>query len=169
MRLVEKVTALYGDDLRGLSFALWGLSFKPNTDDVREAPSRVLVRELTQRGAMVRGYDPVAGQAACAALKDDLGMSVFNAQFQWVDDPYQALEGASALLIATEWKAFRCPDFARMKSLLRDQRIFDGRNMYEPEVMRQHGIDYHGIGRMARVNPQDGIQAVERSDTLLRA
>lgn len=168
LRLVEKVTALYGDDLNGLSFALWGLSFKPNTDDVREAPSRLLVRELTQRGAFVRGYDPVAGQAACDALKGDLGMQVFSTQFELVDDPYQALEGAAALLIATEWKAFRSPDFDRMKSLLRDRRIFDGRNMYEPEVMRQHGIDYHGIGRMARVDHRESAQSVERTDTLLR-
>lgn len=170
LRLVEKITALYGDDLSGLSFALWGLSFKPNTDDVREAPSRLLVRELTQRGAMVRAYDPVAGKAACEALKSDLGLEVFSRQFVVVDEPYQALEGSVALLIATEWKAFRSPDFDRMKKLLRDKRIFDGRNMYEPEVMRQHGMDYHGIGRMARAEEECiGIQIAERPRDLVRA
>jgi UDPglucose 6-dehydrogenase len=169
LRLVEKVTALYGDDLSGRCFALWGLSFKPNTDDVREAPSRLLVRELTRRGALVRAYDPVAGQAACEALKSDLGLEVFSTQFELVDEPYQALEGCAALLIATEWKAFRSPDFDRMKSLLTDRRIFDGRNMYEPEVMRQHGMDYHGIGRMARTRSAQEAQSTERTDTLLRA
>ena len=169
LRLVEKVTALYGDDLSGLSFGLWGLSFKPNTDDVREAPSRLVVRELTQRGAFVRAYDPVAGQAACEALKSDLGLQVFGSQFELVDDPYQALEGCAALLIATEWKAFRSPDFARMKSLLSDRRIFDGRNMYEPDMMRQHGIDYHGIGRMARQDQQLQAQGAGRVQDVLRA
>ena len=168
LRLVEKVTALYGDDLSGLCFALWGLSFKPNTDDVREAPSRLVVRELTQRGALVRAYDPVAGQAACEALKTDLGLQVFGSQFELVNDPYQTLEGCSALLIATEWKAFRSPDFDRMKGLLSDRRIFDGRNMYEPEMMRQHGIDYHGIGRMARLDQHQQNQTMDRAEDFLR-
>ena len=166
LRLVEKITALYGDDLSGLRFALWGLSFKPNTDDVREAPSRVLVRELTQRGAHVRAYDPVAGQAACEALKTDLGLKVFSTQFELVDEPYEALEGCAALLIATEWKAFRSPDFERMKRMLRDQRIFDGRNMYEPEVMRQHGMDYHGIGRMASAEEGAHTYSASAADLL---
>ena len=168
LRLVEKVTALYGDDLSGLSFALWGLSFKPNTDDVREAPSRLVVRELTQRGAFVRAYDPVAGQAACEALKTDLGLQVFGNQFELVDEPYQALEGCAALLIATEWKAFRSPDFDRMKSMLSDRRIFDGRNMYEPDMMRQYGIDYHGIGRMARLDQHHQAQLTDRTEDFLR-
>ena len=169
LRLVEKVTALYGDDLNGLSFALWGLSFKPNTDDVREAPSRLVVRELTQRGAFVRAYDPVAGQAACEALKTDLGLEVYGSQFELVDDPYQALEGCAALMIATEWKAFRSPDFDRMKGLLHDRRIFDGRNMYEPDTMRQHGIDYHGIGRMARLHHTDQDHVADSAADFLRA
>ena len=134
-----------------------------------QAPSRLLVRELTQRGAMVRAYDPVAGKAACEALKSDLGLEVFSRQFVVVDEPYEALEGCVALLVATEWKAFRSPDFDRMKTLLRDKRIFDGRNMYEPEVMRQHGVDYHGIGRMARAEDECvGTQAPERSRDLVR-
>jgi UDPglucose 6-dehydrogenase len=168
LRLVEKITALYGDDLSGLSFAMWGLSFKPNTDDVREAPSRLVVRELTMRGAFVRAYDPVAGQAACEALKSDLGLQVFSSQFEFVDEPYQALEGCAALLITTEWKAFRSPDFDRMKCLLSDRRIFDGRNMYEPDMMRQHGFDYHGIGRMARLDQRVHTQTVDCVDDVLR-
>ncbi len=170
LRLVDKLTALYGEELKGLTFALWGLSFKPNTDDVREAPSLLLVQELTRRGARVRAYDPVAGQAACEALRNDLGSDVFNQQFTLVEEPYQTLQDCVALLIATEWQAFRTPDFERMKGLLRDQRIFDGRNMYEPELMKQQGLDYHGIGRIARVLPEPKLQADQTAvERLVRA
>src|SRR5205814_1648070 len=138
--LVEKVVARFGQDLTDREFAVWGLSFKPNTDDMREAPSRVLITELARRGARLRAYDPVAMPAAQRALAGIAGLS-------FVDSPAAALANADALLIITEWKEFKSPDFDTIKGSLKQPVIIDGRNLYEPQLMRALGIEYHGVGR----------------------
>jgi len=138
--LVDKVVARFGDDLAGRTFALWGLAFKPNTDDMREAPSRVVVTELVRRGAAVRAYDPVAMAEAARALQG-------TPRLTFVDDQDAALAGADALLLVTEWKEFRNPDFEAIKAALEQPVIFDGRNQYDPALLRTLGIEYHGIGR----------------------
>ena len=140
LRLVEKVVAQFGEDLAGRRFALWGLAFKPNTDDMREAPSRVIVDELTRRGAQVQAFDPVAMHEAARTMSDIQG-------FSFAGDMMSPLDGADALLIATEWKAFRSPDFDELKRLLKQPLIFDGRNMYDPAWVREQGFAYHAIGR----------------------
>jgi len=140
--LVDKITTRFGQDLTGLTFALWGLAFKPNTDDMREAPSRVIVAELARRGAAIRAYDPVAMEEAARVLEDTAGLVFAKSQSD-------ALEGADALVIATEWKEFRNPDFDAIKAALKHPLIFDGRNIYDPVLMKMHGIDYQGIGRRA--------------------
>lgn len=139
-RLSDKVVARFGEDLSGRTFALWGLAFKPNTDDMREAPSLVTIADLTARGARVRAYDPVAMPQAARSLDG-------NASVTLVDDMYQALEGADALLIVTEWKVFRAPDMGRIKAMLKAPVIFDGRNLYEPLDMAEQDFEYRGIGR----------------------
>ena len=138
--LVDKVVARFGQDLRGHCFALWGLSFKPNTDDMRDAPSRVIIRALAAYGATMRAYDPVAMDEAKRVLDDVPGLQFVNSQAE-------ALEGADALLIITEWKEFKSPDFDLIRSSLKQPLVFDGRNLYEPELMRALGIEYAGIGR----------------------
>ena len=141
--LVERVVQRFGEDLKGRTFAVWGLAFKPNTDDMREAPSRVVVEELTRRGARVQAYDPVAMPEAQRALGHVAGFST-------VPSAEAALEGADALLIVTEWREFRTPDVDRIKAALKQPLVLDGRNLYEPELMRSLGIDYVGIGRGVR-------------------
>ena len=138
--LVDKIVARFGDDLAGRTFALWGLAFKPNTDDMREAPSRVIVAELARRGAAVRAYDPVAMDEARKVLGGTPGLA-------FVDSQKAALEGADALVIATEWKEFRNPDFEHIKAVLKQPVVFDGRNLYEPALMKTFGIEYRAIGR----------------------
>ncbi|ARP74769.1 UDP-glucose dehydrogenase family protein [Bordetella genomosp. 6] len=140
LRLADKVVARYGADLQGRTFALWGLAFKPNTDDMREAPSLSTIADLTRRGARIRAYDPVAMPQAVKVLDD-------NPAVELVDDMYQALDGADGLLIATEWKVFRAPDLTRVKQMLKAPLIIDGRNLYVPADMRAQGFDYQGIGR----------------------
>lgn len=140
MVLVDKIVAKFGADLSGRRFALWGLAFKPNTDDMREAPSRVIINELFRRGATVTAYDPVAMTETKRIYGDEPRLTL-------ADKPMDALEGADALLIVTEWKEFRSPDFERIKSALKQPVIFDGRNLYEPEVPRAAGIEYSAIGR----------------------
>ncbi|KCV26719.1 nucleotide sugar dehydrogenase, partial [Bordetella pertussis H934] len=137
LRLAHKVVARYGADLQGRTFALWGLAFKPNTDDMREAPSLSTIADLTRRGARIRVYDPVAMPQAAKVLDD-------NPAVELVDDMYQALDGADGLLIATEWKVFRAPDLTRVKQLLKAPLIIDGRNLYVPADMRAQGFDYQG-------------------------
>ncbi len=141
--LVQRVVQRFGDDLAGRTFAIWGLAFKPNTDDMREAPSRVVIAELLKRGASVRAYDPVAVDEARRVFGDTPGLSL-------VDSADAALTGADALLIVTEWREFRTPDFDAIKAKLSQPLILDGRNLYEPELMRALGIDYVGIGRGIR-------------------
>ena len=149
--LARKIVAKYGENLSGLCFAIWGLAFKPNTDDMREAPSRVLIQELTARGAAVQVYDPVSMEEARRVLELDFaGREQDLARVHFCASPNETVANADALVIVTEWKAFRSPDFDLLKRQLKAPVIFDGRNLYEPEVMEEGGIEYHGIGRNAR-------------------
>ena len=146
--LVEKIEKRFGKDLKGMKFALWGLAFKPNTDDMREAPSRVIIQELVARGATVVAHDPVSMPEAKHCLDMDFKDNRAGlAQVSMVDDPMSALDDADALVIVTEWKAFRSPDFDQVMQKLKRAIIFDGRNLYEPASMQELGIEYHGIGR----------------------
>jgi UDPglucose 6-dehydrogenase len=138
--LVDKVVQRFGDDLGGRRFALWGLAFKPNTDDMREAPSRVIVDALVRRGATVTAYDPVAMDEARRVMADAPGI-------RFAASADEAVDGADALLLVTEWKEFRTPDFDRLKAALKQPVLFDGRNIWEPALARQLGFEYHGIGR----------------------
>ncbi|MBC2731692.1 UDP-glucose/GDP-mannose dehydrogenase family protein [Thiobacillus sp.] len=138
--LVNKLTARFGTDLKGKRFAMWGLAFKPNTDDMREAPSRTMLEALWAMGASVSAYDP-------AAMEETRRIYGERADLLLVDSPMDALKGADALLIVTEWKVFRSPNFDTMKSLLKTPLVFDGRNLYEPQAMREMGFDYLPIGR----------------------
>jgi len=140
--LVDKIVARFGEDLSGRSFALWGLAFKPNTDDMRDAPSRVIVAELLRRGAALRAYDPVAMDEARRVLGNEPRLSFAASQGE-------ALQGADALVVITEWKEFRNPDFDAIKAALKQPLIFDGRNLYEPAFMRSLGIEYRAVGRQA--------------------
>ena len=140
--LVDKVVARFGEDLAGRTFALWGLAFKPNTDDMRDAPSRVIAAELVRRGATLRCYDPVAMTEAARVLKE-------LPRVNFVDSAADALAGADALLVVTEWKEFRNPDFDAIKAALKQPVVFDGRNLYDPAYMKLAGIEYAGIGRGA--------------------
>ena len=146
--LVEKIEKRFGKDLKGKKFALWGLAFKPNTDDMREAPSRLIIQELVKRGAQVVAYDPVAMPEAkhCFDL-DFKGNSEGLSKVSMTDNPMSALNDADALVIVTEWKAFRSPDFDQVIQKLKYPIIFDGRNLYEPQAMQELGIEYQGIGR----------------------
>ncbi|MRW87200.1 nucleotide sugar dehydrogenase [Pseudoduganella sp. FT26W] len=144
--LGRKVVQRFGADLAGKHFAIWGLAFKPNTDDMREAPARVLVRQLLDAGATVAVYDPVAMTEAQRVLALDLSAEEL-ARVRFAASAMDTLDGAEALVIVTEWKAFRAPDFDRIKAALKQAVIFDGRNLFEPEVMAQAGFEYHGIGR----------------------
>jgi UDPglucose 6-dehydrogenase len=138
--LTEKIVARFGADLKGKTFAMWGLAFKPNTDDMREAPSLVLIDDLTKRGAKIVAFDPVAIAEAKHTLNS-------NGNVSFADSPMSALKDADALLIVTEWKTFRAPDFAAMKAQLKAPIVFDGRNLYEPAAMRELGFAYYPIGR----------------------
>ena len=140
--VAEKVAKRFGSDLKGRRFALWGLAFKPNTDDMREAPSRVIIAELLKRGAAVTAFDPVAMAEAKHIYAGDNSVG-------FSDTAMGALDGADALVIMTEWKAFRSPDFDAVKRALKSPVIFDGRNLYEPAVVRSHGLEYFPIGRLA--------------------
>ncbi|HHY6927582.1 TPA: UDP-glucose dehydrogenase family protein [Burkholderia ambifaria] len=152
--LIGKIEQRFGADLTGREFAVWGLAFKPNTDDMREAPSRRLIAALLDRGATVRAYDPVAIDEARRVFALDLGeASDALARLHFVDTQDAAVIAADALVIVTEWKEFRSPDFTRLKAELKAPVIFDGRNLYEPDAMAELGIDYHAIGR-PHVAPQ---------------
>ena len=144
--LVERVTARFGHDLRGHVFALWGLAFKPGTDDLREAPSLVIIDELLQRGATLQAFDPVAMPGMATRWPGRQGL-------QLMADPMAAAQGASALLIVTEWREFRSPDFDALGRALRERVVIDGRNLYDPALMRQHGFEYGGIGRGQVLQP----------------
>jgi UDPglucose 6-dehydrogenase len=139
--LVEKIVQRFGEDLAGRRFALWGLAFKPNTDDMRDAPSRVVVAELLRRGATVTAYDPVAMTEAERIFGDEPRLS-------FAGRPKSALDGADALVIVTEWKEFRSPDFDAIKTRLKQPVVFDGRNLYDPALLRAMEIEYFSIGRV---------------------
>jgi UDPglucose 6-dehydrogenase len=139
--LLDKITARFGPNLSSRTIALWGLAFKPNTDDMREAPSRVLIRGLWERGAKVVAYDPVAMHETRRIFGDDPRLKL-------ADSPMEALDGADALAIVTEWKVFRSPDFQEIRARLKNPVIFDGRNLYEPGDMRAQGFEYFAIGRL---------------------
>lgn len=146
--LVGKILQHFGEDLTGLTFALWGLAFKPNTDDMREAPSRVIIGELISRGAKIVAHDPVATEEAWRSFQLDFAdQPELLSRIITVDKPNDALEGADALVIVTEWKAFRSPDFDLLKKKLKTPLIFDGRNLFEPETLTELGFSYRGIGR----------------------
>lgn len=138
--LLEKIKAKLGVNLNGKKFALWGLSFKPNTDDMREASSRVIIEGLWKMGATVTAYDPVAMSESKRIYGDDVRLN-------YADSSMQALEGADALVIVTEWKEFRAPDFDQIRGSLKVPVIFDGRNMYNPTQVKGAGLEYIAIGR----------------------
>ncbi len=141
--LIEKLRAHFGDRLAGSTFALWGLAFKPNTDDMREAPSRVIIDALLQAGASVRAYDPVAMDEARRIYAGHAR----SKHLVLCKDAYDAAQGARALLIATEWNEFRSPDYDRLKAALSEPLIFDGRNLYDPALIERMGLRYFAVGR----------------------
>lgn len=143
-RLFEKITAKFGNDLSGLTFALWGLAFKPGTDDMREAPSLVLIRELIAAGARVQAHDPVAIETAQREMN---AAWLEEGKITFYEHQYDVLAGADALVLVTEWKPFRKPDFERIGNTLKAKVIFDGRNQYNPRELFDLGFDYTGIGR----------------------
>jgi UDPglucose 6-dehydrogenase len=136
--LVDKLMAVFGAKLAGKTFAVWGLAFKPRTDDMRDAPSISVINALLKAGAKVQAFDPEAMQEA---------KKIFGERIRYTEHNYEALDGAAALLILTEWNEFRRPDFARMKQLLKNPVIFDGRNIYDPKDLRRLGFKYFPIGR----------------------
>ncbi|UTF60749.1 UDP-glucose/GDP-mannose dehydrogenase family protein [Gilvimarinus sp. DA14] len=159
--LFKKISAYYQNDLQGKVFALWGLSFKPNTDDMREAPSRCLMEALWQAGATVQAYDPeaMAETARIYGERDDLILC---------DTKEQALQGANALVVMTEWQAFRAPDFDVIAGQLVEPLIFDGRNVYQPQRMVKRGFTYHSVGRMPVAPPvRQAIAPVISAERLL--
>jgi UDPglucose 6-dehydrogenase len=142
--LVEKIVRRFGADLKGRLFGVWGLAFKPGTDDMREAPSVVVLEGLIEAGARARAYDPVAASTA----RRQLPASWFaSGQLELSEHLYDAVKDADAMVLVTEWKPFRHPDFARMKRIMKSPIIFDGRNQYDPEALRAAGFEYTGIGR----------------------
>ena len=146
--LITKLIKRFGEDLSTYTFAIWGLAFKPNTDDMREAPSRLIISELIRRGAKVIAHDPVAMQEAQRCFELDFKDNpILLKQIQLVNTPMDAVKQADALIIVTEWKAFRSPDFDALKQKMKQPIIFDGRNLYEPAVMKELGFEYRGIGR----------------------
>jgi UDPglucose 6-dehydrogenase len=136
--LPSKIRAHYGKNLKGKTLAVWGIAFKPRTDDIREAPALTLISEMLKDGVELRVHDP----EAIANLKREVGDKV-----SYCDRPYSALEGADGLAIVTEWPEFRHPDFELMRRLMREPVIFDGRNLFEPKALKAGGFTYYGIGR----------------------
>jgi UDPglucose 6-dehydrogenase len=154
-RLLAMVRERLGDTLAGRRVAVWGLSFKPETDDMREAPSLVVIDGLLAAGAEVHVHDPEALTAAARFFGDRVA---------YHDTNYDALDGADALAIVTEWKQYRSPDFERMRTLLRSPLIFDGRNLYDPKRMAEHGFEYYSIGRPAGSPGRPPDRGVERGE-----
>ncbi|MEC5387828.1 UDP-glucose/GDP-mannose dehydrogenase family protein [Uliginosibacterium sp. H3] len=146
--LEKKLVQRFGEDLRGHHFALWGLAFKPDTDDMREAPSLVLIEALLARGATICAYDPVAMTEAKRVLGERPSLG-------YASTPDNALEGADALVIVTEWKEFRSPDFSRIKKQLRHPVVVDGRNIYQPALVAGFDLEYYSIGRKQAENDKE--------------
>jgi UDPglucose 6-dehydrogenase len=156
--LTEKLLTYFKGDVRGKKIALWGLAFKPNTDDMREAPSRYIVKSLLEAGALVVAHDPIASHEALLTIQADLQSQVkLLNNFSIVEHPNDALNNADALLIATEWKIYQSPDFSKFKELMLAPVIFDGRNLYDPIFMKKHQIHYVGVGR-AVYSMKDPVQ-----------
>jgi len=142
--MVHKIKKAYGEDLTGKTFGIWGLAFKPNTDDIREAPALFIIEELLEAGASIRAFDPEAMEN----VKKEFGDRI-----QYGNDQYEALIGSDALIILTEWSVFRTPSFKVVKELLKEPTIFDGRNLYDLERMQEQGFTYNSIGRTEVVAP----------------
>jgi UDPglucose 6-dehydrogenase len=160
--LGRRVVARFGQDLSGLQFAVWGLAFKPGTDDMREAPSVDLIDELLRRGARVKAFDPVAMNRADEIWGEQAG-------FELCKDPLAAAQGSDALIVVTEWREFRSPDFAELIRVLKQPIILDGRNLYEPSLMAELGFEYTGIGRAASTETLEFDQHESRTVTSLAA
>lgn len=143
-RMFVKINNFYDNDVSGKTFCMWGLAFKPGTDDMREAPSLQIINDLVNAGAIVQAYDPVAKETASIDIPDKW---LADGRVKIMDDQYQAIEASDALILVTEWKQFRNPDFNYIKEKLTEPVIFDGRNQYDPELMATFGIKYSGIGR----------------------
>ena len=151
--LVQKVFARYGRDLSGKTFALWGLAFKPNTNDMRDAPSRVVISALLRAGARIQAHDPVAKDEARHVLALDLADApALLENLQFMDKPMEAVQDADALIIVTEWKVYRSPNWTALKAAMKTAVIFDGRNMYEPAQLRDESFEYHAIGRVVNAH-----------------
>jgi len=146
--LFDKMQSHFDGNLQGKTIALWGLAFKPNTDDMREAPSRTLIEALWGAGAKVRAYDPVA-------IEETKRIYGERPDLVFVDTSMEALDGADALAIATEWQEFRSPDFERIRQVLKSPVVFDGRNLYDPGIVKAFGLTYYGIGRGDSVRKPD--------------
>jgi UDPglucose 6-dehydrogenase len=138
LHLIPKISRYFNDDLKGKHFALWGLAFKPNTDDIREAPALFMIDALTAAGATVCAFDPEAMNNVRKTIGDKI---------EYADSQYEALEGADALIIATEWNEFRTPDFLKIVSMLKNKAIFDGRNLFDVSAIRELGFHYESVGR----------------------
>ena len=136
---IEKILKYYNNDLKDITFAVWGLSFKPQTDDIREAPSIDIIKSLVSKGAKIQAYDPVAMDIFKTVVKDD--------NVEYMNDEYDVLNGADSLLLITEWHQFRRPDFEEMKKRMKKNVMFDGRNQYNPERMKERGFEYFSMGR----------------------
>jgi UDPglucose 6-dehydrogenase len=146
--LVRMIKARFGADLTGRTFALWGLAFKPNTDDMRDAPSRLVIRGLLEAGARIVAHDPVAMPESKRVLAADFSRTPdLLKRLSYADSPELCLEGADALVIVTEWKVFKSPDFDLIRRRLKTKAVFDGRNLFAPRLMMEEAIEYHSIGR----------------------
>jgi UDPglucose 6-dehydrogenase len=145
--LVSRLIQHFGEDFSGLKFAVWGLAFKPNTDDMREAPSLVIIEELLKRGAQVSAFDPLASHEGQEALAYKMQNTDDLSRFHLAETAYEAAESADALLVVTEWKTFHHPDFEMLTETMRQPLILDGRNLYDPQMLQDLGIAYQGIGR----------------------
>ena len=136
--LIPRIESYFNNDLKGKTIGVWGLSFKPETDDIREAPSLLIIEDLLSKGAKIKVFDPEAM---------DNVRAIYGDRIEFAKDEYEALQGADALFISTEWPIFRTPEFDRMESALKNKIIFDGRNLYDLDKMRKHGFKYFSIGR----------------------
>jgi UDPglucose 6-dehydrogenase len=155
LHLFDKTTAVLGNDLTGKRLALWGLAFKPNTDDMREAPSREFLEAAIAAGATVHAHDPEAMNETRHLYPD----AIAKGQLVLHDSPEEAVAGADALVIATEWRIFRSPDFAELKELLAAPIVIDGRNIYDPARMQREGFQYYGIGLGESIHARAGVPA----------
>jgi UDPglucose 6-dehydrogenase len=159
--LLQKIRAQFGQRLTGRTFALWGLAFKPGTDDVRDAPSRLVIGTLLRAGARIRAHDPVAQEQAARALAVDLAdRPELLCNITFVAKPMDAVRDADALVVLTEWKNYKSPNLRALKEAMRTPLVLDGRNLYEPHAMAAAGITYLGIGRnnLAMLRPEQRVR-----------